>query len=387
MSHDDHATVDPRTHLLARRGNAIHDCRVSLLGPRKTHFAFVAFLVASALSSAQGTLVAQESAEIEIMNQFDVPPADAKSKAIVAAAERFLSTLSADQRTSAVHAFTNNTQRGNWSNLPVGMHERNGVTRGELSDDQNAALDALLSEVLSEAGFRNVVYQLVADDALGNGGGGIRYGSGYYYAAFLGEPSTSQPWMFQFGGHHLGINVTVFGPEISFSPMLTGGQPLNITYDGQAVFITRAETAAAQAFVDSLTAEQRELAILGDQPINLLLGPGNYRTVLAPEGIKGDDLSDEQKSLLLDIIRARLGFINSDDFSAKSEKIQGQLDDTYFAWWGPVGTLGAAYFRITGPSLVMEYAPQQRGGDPTDHAHNIYRDPQNDYGRAWIGSR
>jgi hypothetical protein len=222
---------------------------------------------------------------------------------------------------------------------------------------------------------------------LGNGGGRIRYGSDYYYAAFLGEPSSSQPWMFQFGGHHLAINVTVFGPNISFSPMLTGGQPLNITYDGEAVYITRPETAAAQAFVDSLTDDQRETAILGNQSITLLLGPGKYGTTLAPEGIKGSNLTNEQKSLLLDIVEARLGFINDDDFSAKIKTVRRELDDTYFAWWGPVGTLGAAYFRVTAPSLVMEYAPQQRGGDPTEHAHNMYREPQNDYGLAWIGSR
>jgi hypothetical protein len=349
--------------------------------------ALIVTLAAGAFSLTHGTLVAQESAEIAIRDSFDVPAADAKSEALVAAAERFLTTLSDEQRASAVYAFTDNAQRRNWSNLPVGMSQRNGVMRGELSDEQSAALDALLGEVLSKAGLRNIAYQLTADDTLGNGGGRIRYGSDYYYAAFLGEPSTSEPWMLQFGGHHLAINVTVFGPDISFSPMLTGGQPLNITYDGKAIYITRPETAAAQAFVDSLTDDQRDVAILGDQPINLLLGPGRYGTILAPEGIKGSDLTDEQKSLLLDIVEARLGFINEDDFSAKIETIRGELDDTYFAWWGPVGTLGAAYFRVTAPSLVMEYAPQRRGGAPTEHAHNIYRDPQNDYGMAWIGRR
>lgn len=107
---------------------------------------------------------------------------------------------------------------------------------------------------------------------------------------------------------------------------------------------------------------------------------------MAPEGIKGGDLSEEQRSLLLAVIVARLGHINDDDFFAKMETIRSELEDAYFAWWGPVGTLGSAYFRITAPSVVMEYSPQQMGGDPTDHAHNIYRDPQNDYGIAWIGS-
>ena len=191
--------------------------------------------------------------------------------------------------------------------------------------------------------------------------------------------------MLQFGGHHLALNVTAVGPDISFSPMLTGGQPLNITFNGEETFITRQETEAAQAFLDSLTDEQRKTAIRGDRPINLLLGPGSYGTVVAPEGIRGADLSADQKTLLVDVIEARIGFMNDDSHAARLETVMRELDDTYFAWWGPVGTLGAAYFRVTAPSLVMEYSPQSRGGDPTDHAHNIYRDPTNDYGMRWVG--
>jgi hypothetical protein len=82
-----------------------------------------------------------------------------------------------------------------------------------------------------------------------------------------------------------------------------------------------------------------------------------------------------------------LGFINADDFAAKMTVVRGELDDTYFGWWGPEGTLGAAYFRVTGPSVVLEYAPQDQDGDNTDHAHNMYRDPQNDYGAAWIAAK
>jgi hypothetical protein len=39
----------------------------------------------------------------------------------------------------------------------------------------------------------------------------------------------------------------------------------------------------------------------------------------------------------------------------------------------------AAYFRIQGPTLVIEYAPQ----GSVDHIHTIYRDPTNDYGAKY----
>ena len=166
--------------------------------------------------------------------------------------------------------------------------------------------------------------------------------------------------------------------------MLTGGQPLHVSHEGEEIFITHKEAAAAQSFMDSLTEDQRRLAIRGDRAIDLLLGPGQHGRVVEREGIKGSDLTDAQKELLLDVITARLGFMNDDDHAAKMETVAAEIDDTYFGWWGPQGVPGAAYFRVTGPSLVLEYSPQN-GEDPVDHVHSVYRDPGNDYGSAWIG--
>ncbi|WP_425053414.1 DUF3500 domain-containing protein [Psychromarinibacter sp. S121] len=323
--------------------------------------------------------------DITIRDDLQVAPADQQSQQIVAAARAFLDTLSEDQTQQALFDFADNTQRSNWSNFPDGPVVRKGVMRGDLQADQLDALDALLRTVMSEDGYRNILLQLAAEETLDTGGGGPNFGDEYYYASFLGEPSTDAPWMFQFGGHHLAINVTVAGPDLAFSPMLTGGEPLNIEFDGADVFITEAETRAAAALMDSLTVDQRAMAIRSDEIINLLLGPGAFGTVLAPEGIQATQLDDAQRQLLLDVIAARLGFMNDDDFAAKMAVIEADLDATWFGWWGPVDELGAAYFRVTAPSAIIEYAPQNMRGDiPTDHAHNMYRDPGNDYGIAWI---
>ena len=215
--------------------------------------------------------------------------------------------------------------------------------------------------------------------------GVMKYGSEYFYAAFLGEPSTTEPWMFQFGGHHLAINATVFGPDISFSPMLTGGQPLHLRLDGDDVFITQGETAAAQAFMDSLSDNQREQAVRAEHRIGLVLGPGKYGVTVAPEGIKGSELTAMQRTLLLDVIEARLGFLNDDDYAQKMKTVWAEIEDTYFGWWGPQDVVGAAYFRVTSPSLVLEYASQDDEGT-ADHAHSMYRELDNDYGSAWLSA-
>ncbi len=323
--------------------------------------------------------------EINFKQTYDVPATDKKTAAIVAAAKLFLDSLGNNQRQAATYRFTDNTQRSNWSNLPEGMVPRGGVKLGVLSESQRAKLDKLLGELLSEYGVKYITYQLAAEDLLIPNGlfDNTKYGSEYFYAAFLGEPSTTEPWMFQFGGHHLAINVTVFGPHASFSPMLTGGQPLHLRLDGDDIFIVQRETAAAQAFMDSLTDEQKRQVVRAERPIDLLLGPGKYGASAAPEGIRGSELTAKQKTLLLDVIDARLGIMNNHDHAEKMKSVVAEIENTYFGWWGREGVLGAAYYRVTSPSMVVEYAVRN-GEDTVDHAHSIYRELDNDYGAAWI---
>lgn len=325
--------------------------------------------------------------EIVLSGSYHVPAAAERTRAAVAAATVLLRSLDDDQRQAATYAFHDNAQRSNWSNFPEGMVPRGGLMVGALSDSQRANLDELLAVLLSDDGVKNVEYQLAAEDTLVSGDrlGVMKYGSRFFSFAFLGVPSTVEPWMFQFGGHHLALNVTVFGPGMSFSPMLTGGQPLRVRHGAKDVFITHKEAVAAWTLLDSLTEEQRKLAIRADEAIGLLLGPGQHGRVVDAEGIKGSDLTDAQKRLLLDLIAARLGFMNEDDYAAKIETVVAEIDETYFGWWGPQAAPGVGYFRVTGPSLVLEYAPQN-GEDPPDHVHSMYRDPKNDYGSAWIGA-
>ena len=228
---------------------------------------------------------------------------------------------------------------------------------------------------------------MAAEDTLvpGDPFGVMKYGSKHFYAAFLGEPSTSEPWMFQFGGHHLAINATVFGPHVSFSPMLTGGQPLRLRLDGEDIFIAQEETAAAQAFMDSLDDGQREQAVRAAEAIDLQLGPGKFGATVTPEGLRGNRLAAMQRTLLLDLVEARLGFLNDDDRAEKMKTVAAEIEDTWFGWWGPQDVRGSVYFRVTGPSVTLEYAGQN-GGGAVDHAHSMYREPDNDYGSAWIAA-
>jgi hypothetical protein len=203
--------------------------------------------------------------------------------------------------------------------------------------------------------------------------------------AFLGTPSGTSPWMLQFGGHHLAINATVVGSNITLAPSLTGGQPITYTKDGTATTIQAVTTEVADAFklVGSLDAAQRAKAVLGTKNIDLVLGPGKDGKTLQAEGVAGSAMTAAQKTQFLALIKARLEALNTDDLAAKMTAIESNLEKTYFAWYGGTTAGSVAYYRVTGPTVLIEYSPQSMGGDATNHIHSMYRDPTNDYGAAW----
>jgi len=85
---------------------------------------------------------------------------------------------------------------------------------------------------------------------------------------------------------------------------------------------------------------------------------------------------------IVDCVGHYAGLANDEDAAARTAEIQSTLSQTYLAWYGPTTQGSAAYFRITGPTIVIEYSPQEMGGDPANHIHGVYRDPTNDYGAA-----
>jgi hypothetical protein len=92
--------------------------------------------------------------------------------------------------------------------------------------------------------------------------------------------------------------------------------------------------------------------------------------------------------MLVDVISEWSGIVHESEAEQRMNEIKAGLNDSYFAWSGPTdvapGKNIASYYRIQGPQLVIEYAPQKLGGDPSNHIHTMYRDPTNDYGRKLV---
>jgi hypothetical protein len=210
----------------------------------------------------------------------------------------------------------------------------------------------------------------------GGRGGGPTFGQDEYYLAFVGTPSATSPWMLQFGGHHLAINLTLAGSEASMTPSLPAAQPATYTVEGRTVRPLGNENDKAFALINALDASQRMQAILPYRVADLVLGPGQDGRTIQPEGIRASALTTGQLTMLWDVVREWSGIMNDAFAEPRMAEIRANVRDTYFAWSGPTTNGSAAYFRIQGPTLVIEYAPQ----NSVDHIHTIYRDPTNDYG-------
>jgi hypothetical protein len=306
---------------------------------------------------------------------------------IVAGANDFLAALDSSQRSRVLFDFNDEKQRVRWSNLPTTMVPRAGLKMGELTEPQRSAAFKLLAIVLSRQGYEKVQAIMDGDEVLktGSGGRGGMFGRDLFYISILGKPSLKDPWMLQFGGHHLALNVTIAGSEGILTPSLTAAQPAKYTLNGKVVRPLGAENDKAFALVNALDEGQRKQAILNYKVADLVLGPGNDGKTIQPEGIKGSALNARQQAMLLDLAGEWTGIVNEQAATAKMAEIKTTLADTWFAWSGPTTNGSPAYFRVQGPTLVIEYAPQPLGGDPTMHIHTIYRDPTNDYAKRSAG--
>ncbi len=266
------------------------------------------------------------------------------------------------------------------------MFKRKGLKVGDLKPEQRKAAMAVLEAATSPMGYRKTTEIVTAEEVLKKGGGNppnLIFGEDEYYLSFVGKPSEKTPWMLQFGGHHLALNLT-FGPDQAvLTPSHTAAQPAKYTLNGKTMRPLGAENDKAFELINALDATQREAAIIGSVFRDVVLGPGQDGKKLAPEGVKVSTFNAAQKAMLLAVIREWVGITSDAAAKVKMAEIEANLGDTWFAWSGPTTPGSAAYFRIQGPTVHIEYAPQNLGGSAVNHTHTIYRDPTNDYGRKF----
>jgi hypothetical protein len=319
--------------------------------------------------------------------------AETQTSQIVSAANKFLSTLDDTQRRTAIFAFDDQKQRARWSNFPIAMVPRGGISLKEMNADQRSALLGLLGSVLSGRGLEKVQEIMEGDEVnkttdtgprgprsggpRGNGGpggnggppppsgsggpptgagarrppfgDGPMFGRDLYYISFLGKPSATDAWMLQFGGHHLALNITIAGEHGVLTPTLTGAQPALYTKDGKTVRPLGRESDKAITLFNALDNDQRKSAILSYRLADLVLGPGQDGKTIQPEGLKASAMNERQRAMLIDVISEWAGIINDKAAATRMAELEGDLNETWFAWSGPTtANLAAISLRTIG---------------------------------------
>lgn len=324
----------------------------------------------------------------ENLNADGASPGGANTGDVVVAVDAFLATLDDAQRERVQYDFTDNTARQTWSNFPSSTVPREGPALSELTpEQQQAALQVLQVALSTDGAAQNDAIRRSDDHLNALGGEGAEGFGGLtdYHIAVYGQPSPTDPFMIQFGGHHLARNLTYNGEKVSQTPQFVGTEPVSFTSGGQTTEPLEAESSAVFGMLAALTPEQRTSAEITSGTFDdLLMGPGkDSGNFPAAEGLAVSELDDAQRNTVMAAIKAYAGDLNDAAAAKLMAKYESELNQTHIGWSNNTGpTDENSYVRIDGPSVWIEFINTRSRSTPNIHYHSVYRDKTNDYGSS-----
>jgi hypothetical protein len=333
------------------------------------------------LLAISSPLAAQEyvSKASKIVGTYKPAKSDHSPKSMVATAKAFLETLDDAGRAKVLSKLTT-PKRREWTNLPA-RPDADGIRMGDLNEKQIQAACDFMASLFSPQGYQKVRNIMLADDQLlRNGQPRPGFGTENFSLVIFGEPSTEKPWGFQVDGHHVGVNLSIEGEKLTMSPSFIGTQP-----DAFKIATTQfrpfaGETDDAYTILNSLTDEQKAKAVLADRRGRISFGPGADGKSAQAKGVSCSTFSAEQRKLLMSLIGQWVLDLPEKQAKARMQELEKEIDKMSFAWNGPTRPKSDISYYITGPTLIIEYACQDLGGDPLAHLHSMYRNPTNEYG-------
>ncbi len=299
------------------------------------------------------------------------------------AAEKFLLTLDAEQKSKAALPFAG-VERENFRYTP---RERAGLPIKEMSDAQREAAMKLLASALSEKGnlkaqqvmkLEGIIAEIEKDP--------VRRDTGKYFVTIFGKPGDPSGWAWRFEGHHISINITlVEGKGISVTPSFLGANPAEVA-DGpsKGLRVLAEEEDLARSLVTTLLAAGKSEVVFSDKaPGEILTGEKRSVTLLDPVGILSADMTAAQRAALMELISTYTGRYRPEIAATDMAKMEkAGLDQIRFGWAGSTKPNEAYYYRIQGPSFLMEAVNSQNN---VNHMHATWRDFKGDFGRDLLG--
>jgi hypothetical protein len=307
--------------------------------------------------------------------------------AMTKAADTWLASLSADQKQRATFPF-DSEERTRWHFVPNESFPRQGVQIKEMSEPQRALAWELLKTGLSTRGFTTARSIMELENILkaveGPNRQFARDHEGYQFSVF-GTPGDAKAWGWRFEGHHVSMRFDVVnGVLTSSTPSFFGANPAEVRVDvpGAAPRGTRVlgpEEDAARALLESLDASQRTTAIVaGVAPNEMLTSNALKADPQSPIGVKASSMTAAQREKLMALVDVYAGYMTADVAAERMDRLKkAGLENIAFAWAGETAKGKKHYYRLQGPTFLVEYDNSQNDGN---HIHSVWRDFNGDFG-------
>jgi hypothetical protein len=310
---------------------------------------------------------------------------------MAAAGTKFVAALTPEQRQQAVADFTAD-DRLHWHFIPTEMFPRKGLLIRDMTPAQRTLAHDLLKAGLSQRGYLTATQimdlEVILGDlerreraASGRGGNVLERNPEKYFFTVFGTPSTKDTWGWRVEGHHISLNFTVVNGTIAASPAFFGSNPAEVREGPKkGLRILGAEEDAARALLQALDDRQRATAIIEKTAPSDMLTMANVNiTPLSPVGVTADTMTPAQRELLMKLIDVYTGYMAPDIAADRLERVKkGGVEKIAFAWAGPTERGQKHYYRIQGPTFLVENDNTQNDGN---HIHSVWRDFNGDFGR------
>ncbi len=294
------------------------------------------------------------------------------------AAVTFLDLLTPEQRAKATFALADE-QRFDWHYIP---RERKGIPLKELDVKQRKLAHDFLKTSLSQRGYLKATTIMELELVLRELEGRSDRDPELYFFSVFGTPSSKDPWGWRVEGHHLSLNFTVVkGEMVATSPSFFGANPSEVK-DGprKGLRALKGEEEIARQLLLSLDEKQRAQATFEKTaPRDIVTGHAKQVDPLAPAGIPASQLNAQQLQLLKNLLDEYASSMAPDLAARRLERLQGAgFEKIHFAWAGSAERFQPHYYRVQGPTLLIEYDNTQNSAN---HIHSVWRDFEGDFGR------
>ena len=211
-----------------------------------------------------------------------------------------------------------------------------------------------------------------------------------YYFTIFGDPASSGRWGLSVEGHHLSLNFVVEGGEVvSSTPQVFCTNPAVVQTENKVGIkvgtrVLAEEETLAFDLVNALSDEQQGTAIFAQTALQEVRDPGSPQPPRdAPIGLPAGQMTEEQGKLLRQLIETYAGAMPAPVAEARLAAIdEAGMDGVHFAWAGATEPGIGHYYRIQGPTFVVEFVNTQpdAAGNIANHIHCVWRDMRGDFG-------